>query len=102
MAKDPAFLFFPGDWLGGTITFGRKVKGAYIDLLMAQFSNGHMSLEDIREVLGEEDYNTMWDKKLKKKFKIDGGGLYYNQKLENEMNKRKSFTESRRKNRFGG
>ncbi len=101
MAKDPAFLFFPGDWLGGTLTFSRQVKGAYIDLLMAQFSNGHMSIEDIQEVLGIDDYNNMWEKKLKKKFKLDENGLYYNQKLEYEINKRKNFTESRRKNRMG-
>ncbi|MHA2039809.1 MAG: hypothetical protein ACW98X_25615, partial [Promethearchaeota archaeon] len=45
MAKDPAFLFYPGDWLGGTMLFSRAHKGAYMDLLMAQFNNGHMELQ---------------------------------------------------------
>jgi len=101
MAKDPAFLFFPGDWLGGTMTFTRDIKGGYIDLLMAQFNHGHMSLQEIKTILGSEDFEKMWEPFLKRKFKVDSNGLYYNQKLEDETIKRKNFTESRRKNRAG-
>lgn len=97
MAKDPAFLFYPGDWLGGTMTFSRSHKGAYMDLLMVQFNNGHMSLQDIETVLGV-DFQTMWESKLKAKFLQDEKGLFFNQKLENEVNKRKNFTDSRKKN----
>ncbi len=98
MAKDPAFLFFPGDWLGGTMTFSRSHKGAYMDLLMCQFNGGHMSLQDVRTVLGDKDFEEMWESKLKRKFKTDENGLFYNQKLENEIIKRKKFTASRTKN----
>lgn len=98
MAKDPAFLFFPGDWLGGTMTFSRSHKGAYMDLLMCQFNQGHMALQDIQIVLGETDFNTMWENKLKSKFIQDGSGLYYNQKLEDETIKRRNFTKSRTDN----
>lgn len=101
MAKDPAFLFFPGDWLGGTMTFSRAQKGAYIDLLMAQFNNGHLALHEIKIILGKDDFENMWESFLKRKFKIDSKGLFYNEKLENEIDKRKYFTESRRKNRVG-
>lgn len=101
MAKDPAFLFYPGDWLGGTLTFSRAEKGAYFDLLIAQFNNGHMSLQEIRTILGKEDFETMWEGKLKRKFKRDNDGLFYNQKLEDEKVKRSEFTETRRKNRQG-
>jgi len=97
MAKDPAFLFYPGDWLGGTMTLTRSHKGAYMDLLMAQFNNGHMSIEDIKIILGS-DYDTMWDQKLKNKFIRDENGNYFNKKLENETIKRKEYTKSRRKN----
>lgn len=97
MAKDPAFLFYPGDWLGGTMTFSRSHKGAYMDLLMVQFNNGHMSLQDIEMILGN-DFNSMWEPKLKAKFKQDSAGLFFNQKLEDETIKRKNFTESRKKN----
>ena len=69
---------------------------------MAQFNNGHMSLQEIKTILGTEDFDSLWISKLKKKFKVDGNGLFYNEKLENEINKRRGFTESRRKNRAGG
>jgi hypothetical protein len=97
MAKDPAFLFYPGDWLGGTMTFSRHHKGAYMDILMVQFNNGHMALHDIQEVLGS-DFEKMWENKLKSKFKEDESGLFFNEKLENEILKRRAYTESRRKN----
>lgn len=102
MAKDPAFLFYPGDWLGGTMTYTRHERGAYFDLLMGQFNNGHMSLEDVKVILGELDFNTLWESKLRRKFKKDKDGLFYNQKLENEILKRQKYSESRRKNRSGG
>lgn len=93
---DPAFLWFPGDWLGGTMTFTRLEKGAYIDLLMAQHSTGHMTMEEIEVVLGPDI--GLWEKKLRKKFKQDADGNFYNQKLEREMQKRAIFTNSRRRN----
>jgi uncharacterized phage protein (TIGR02220 family) len=101
MSKDPAFLFYPGDWLGGTMLFTRSHKGAYMDLLMAQFNcphmNPHMSLQQIQTLLGD-DFEKMWENILKPKFVQDENGLYYNQKLENEILRRRNFTESRKRN----
>jgi uncharacterized protein YdaU (DUF1376 family) len=97
MSKDPAFLFYPGDWLGGTVLFSRSHKGAYMDLLMAQFNSGHMAIQDIKDLLGM-DFENMWEQKLKSKFKQDENGLFYNKKLEDEILKRRNFTDSRRKN----
>lgn len=97
MSKDPAFLFYPGDWLGGTMTFNRSHKGAYMDVLMAQFNCGHLTIEDIKTVL-THDFELMWESKLKRKFIQDSEGRYFNEKLEKELVARKNFTESRRKN----
>lgn len=94
--KDPAFLFYPNDWLGGTMLFSRLHKGAYMDVLMAQFNHGHMALEDIETLLGD-DFNKVWAK-LKTKLNQDENGLYYNDRLDQEINKRKAYTESRRQN----
>lgn len=102
MAKDPAFLFFPNDWLGGTMTLTREQKGAYVDLLMAQFNSGHMMLQEIKTVLGEKDFQSMWDSVLSKKFVKDNQGKYYNKRLEDEVIKRRNYSESRRKNRING
>lgn len=97
MAKDPAFLFYPGDWLGGTMTFSRHHKGAYMDILMGQFNNGRLTIEDIQTILGA-DFETMWEQKLRAKFQQDETGKFFNEKLENEMIKRRNYSESRRKN----
>ena len=101
MAKDPAFLFYPNDWDGGTKLFTRAQKGAYIDLLMCQFHNGHMTSHDIGHVLGQIDFDAMWENKLKTKFKQDSEGKFFNEKLENEQLKRKNWCESRRNNKEG-
>lgn len=98
MGKDPAFLFYPGDWLGGTITFTRAQKGAYMDLLMAQFNQGGLSLDDIKLVLGTDFW--MWDAKLVSKFDLENG-LYSNPRLQKEVVRRQLYTNSRKNNQLG-
>lgn len=96
MGKDPACLWYWADWNGGTFTMSRALKGAYMDLLFAQFNNGRLSLDEIKTVLGS-DFGSMWPT-LQKKFVKDDEGFYCNQKLHEESIKRKSFTKSRREN----
>jgi len=92
MAKDPAFLFYPNDYLGGTMGMTFEEKGAYIELLMMQFNRGHMTSHMIGQVVGQ-----IWDK-VKHKFKQDENKLWYNERLEIEIKRRKAYTESRRNN----
>lgn len=40
--KDPAFLFYPKDWLGGTAEYMPDEKGVYIDLLCHQHQKGSL------------------------------------------------------------
>jgi hypothetical protein len=91
MAKDPAFLFYPGDWQGGTTTFTRHMKGCYMDLLVAQFNSGPLSLEEIKTVLGS-DFGGTWPT-LRKKFKQNGEELFFNERLDVEMKKRKAYSQ---------
>lgn len=95
MAKDPAFLFYPNDWIGGTMGMTFEEKGAYMELLMLQFNRGHMTSHMIGQIIGQT-----WDN-IKDKFKQDDQGLWYNERLEIEKEKRKTFTESRRNNVLG-
>ncbi len=95
MAKDPAFLFYPGDWLGGTLGMTFEQKGAYMELLMLQFNRGHMTEHMIGQVIGQH-----WVT-LKDKFKQDPSGLWYNIRLEEEKEKRKNFVSSRKNNISG-
>ena len=69
-----------------------------MDVLHAQFNHGHLSLEEIKTCLGS-DFGTTWPA-LQKKFKQDEHGLFFNERLEEEKNKRKAFTDSRRNNRL--
>ena len=95
MAKDPAFLFYPNDYIGGTMGMTFEEKGAYMELLMMQFNRGHMTEHMIRQTVGQ-----LWDT-IQDKFSQDENGLYYNIRLEEEKNKRKAFTDSRRNNKKG-
>lgn len=79
------------------MTFTRQHKGAYMDLLMCQFNNGPLTLDDVQTVLGQ-DFAPFWESKLKAKFAVDDQGRFYNKRLEDEKERRKSFTASRRNN----
>jgi hypothetical protein len=92
MAKDPAFLFYPNDYIGGTMGMTFEQKGAYIELLMLQFNRGHMDSHMINHTVGQ-----LWHV-IKSKFTQDENGLWYNQRLDIEKTKRKAFSESRRNN----
>ena len=92
MSKDPAFLFYPSDYLGGTMGMTFEEKGAYIDLLMLQFNRGHMTEHMIGHTVGQ-----LW-KNIKDKFIQDPTGLWYNVRLDEEKSKRMAFTQSRRNN----
>ena len=97
--KDPAFLFYPNDWLGGTMGMSFEQKGAYIELLMTQFSRGHMTSHMIGQVLGQSS-DKIWEA-IQDKFIQDEKGLYYNERLEQEQVKRKAYTNSRKNNKTG-
>ena len=79
MSKDPAFLFYPNDYLGGT-------------MCMLQFNRGHMTEHMIGHTVGQ-----LW-KNIKDKFIQDPTGLWYNVRLDEEKSKRMAFTQSRRNN----
>jgi uncharacterized protein YdaU (DUF1376 family) len=95
MSSDPAFLFYPNDWLGGTLGMTFEEKGAYMELLMLQFNRGHMTAHMIGQTIGQ-----LWVK-VQDKFLKDEDGLYYNARLEKEIIKRKNYVKSRNNNKEG-
>lgn len=95
MSKDPAFLFYPNDYIGGTMGMTFEEKGAYMELLMMQFNRGHMTTHMIGQTVGQ-----IWDT-IQVKFTQDEKGLWYNERLEEEKSKRQKFSESRRNNVSG-
>lgn len=59
MAKDPAFLFYPGDASNDTQFMNRLERGAYFDLMKAQRLFGGYTAVQLRKVLGS-DYEAVW------------------------------------------
>lgn len=98
MAKDPAFLFYPGDYISGTMHLDFECKGAYMDLLMLQFQKDHMTIHMIKHVLGHK-FDHIWSQ-ISDKFK-EKDGKFWNERLRVEKEKRSSFCKSRKKNREG-
>ena len=92
MGKDPAVLFYTGDFLVGTMKMNYAQKGKYIQLLCLQHQDGHLSEDDMLSVCGD------YDEKIFSKFIKDENGRYYNERMEQESIKRRRFVESRQRN----
>jgi uncharacterized protein YdaU (DUF1376 family) len=95
MGKDPAFLFYPGDWNLGTMHMTLLEKGAYIELLMLQFARNKFTLAQAKHMLND-NFDLVWPN-LSDKFTSDGE-FYWNERLMEEKDKRSKFSESRRNN----
>lgn len=95
MAKDPAFLFYPGDFNTGTQFFSNEQVGKYMRLLMAQHQHGHLPEKHMIFICGS------YDKDIFSKFVKDSDGNWYNERLEIEVIKRKNYVNSRSKNKEG-
>ena len=93
--KDPAFLFYSQDFFMGTYGMTDAQVGRYIRLMCLQHTKGHLSEDVMAGAMGGE-----LDAAVMSKFKIDENGLYYNERLEEEVSKRKRYSESRSKNRM--
>ena len=92
MSKDPAFLFYSSDFLTGCLDLDMEERGQYITLLCLQHQKGHISEKTIRLCVGSVSDSVL------SKFSKDSDGLFFNSRLEEVIEKRKYFTESRRKN----
>jgi uncharacterized protein YdaU (DUF1376 family) len=91
--KDPAFLFYPQDFLVGTYHMSNEQVGMYIRLLANQHQTGHLTEKLISKVC---DGNI--DEEVMAKFRIDSEGKWYNVKLDDEIARRKSDAERQREN----
>lgn len=92
MAKDPAILFYTGDFLNGCTCLTMEERGQYITLLCLQHQLGHLSEKTIRLSLGSVSVDVL--SKLQK----DSAGNYFNERMELEMQKRAQFIDSRKDN----
>ncbi len=82
MAKDPAFLFYSSDFLTGVSDLTMEERGQYITLLCLQHQKGHLTQKMITIATANATADVM------AKFKKDEDGLFYNERLEVEAEKR--------------
>src|SRR5690242_19740216 len=99
MGKDPAFLFYPGDYLRDTQNFSEKVQVAY-DRIMC---------EHMRNICISYDQHKFFTKRLTDDEKTElrmvlmeeKGKGYYIEWVRESILKRREYSDSRRKNREG-
>lgn len=81
MAKDPAFLFYPQDFITGTMFFTDEQIGIYIKLLCAQHQHGGLiNKVTFNQIVKSHEI-------IKNKF-VESEEGFYNERLMNEMIKR--------------
>lgn len=93
--KDPAFLFYTGDFSTGTQFFTDEQLGKYLRLLMAQHQHGHLTEKQMMHICKSYD-NDVFIKFIK-----DDNGMFFNERLEREILKRKNYSISRSNNKSG-
>ncbi len=81
MAKDPAFLFYPSDFLTGTMFMNNEQIGIYVRLLCSQHQHGG--------IIDKDSFNALVGSNLliRNKF-IESDTGFYNERLTIEMDKR--------------
>ena len=92
MSKDPAFLFYSSDFLTGTMFLSNEQVGKFIRLLCVQHQKGRLSEKHMLSIC------KAYDSEIFEMFLKDEEGLFYNERLEIEINKRKSHSEKQRAN----
>lgn len=92
MAKDPAVLFYTSDFLTGTMTLSDEQTGKYIKLLCLQHQKFELTEKDMMNICKSYDEDI-----FSKFIKTDTG--YYNERMREEAEKRKRYSESRSSNR---
>ena len=89
MSKDPAILFYTGDFLNGCTDLTFEERGQYITLLCLQHQKGHLSEKTIRLTVGSVSVDVL------KKFIKDEESNYYNDRMDEEIKKRQHFLDTR-------
>lgn len=96
MAKDPAFLFYSSDFISGVSDLTMEERGQYITLLCLQHQKGHLSDKLIKLSVGNATADVLH------KFSIDENGLYYSNRLDIEIVKRREHSEKQRQRAIDG
>jgi uncharacterized protein YdaU (DUF1376 family) len=90
--KDPAFLFYSADFLVGVSDLTMEERGQYITLICLQHQKGRLNDRIIAlSIPNVSEY-------VLAKFDKDENGLYYNKRVEEEIEKRNKYITAQREN----
>ena len=89
MSKDPSVLWYASDYLTGTSHFNFEEKGFFTDLLCHQQQKGHLSRDTIIR-LSRGCFDKLWPI-VSEKFRQDADGLFFNERMDLEIDRRKNF-----------
>lgn len=94
--KDPAVLFYFQDFLVGTEFMTDDEVGKYIRILCHLADKGALSLTQLKQICG----NTMVipPESIMSKLRQDENGMYYQQRMRDEREKRMQHCEKQREN----
>jgi hypothetical protein len=94
--KDPAFLFYPTEFMLECSLMPDDEVGKYIKVFCNFFAHGHLSEKEIESVCGGH-YDSIFGK-----LKRDDKGLYYHLRMDHEIERRKGYVGGRVNNFKGG
>lgn len=94
-AASPAFQFYVGDFMTGTITMSLAEVGAYSRLLCHQWDAGFVPGDDVAAlaramVCDRSEAEQVWPK-IQHKFRAKRDGVWVNSRLEKERKKQAAF-----------
>ena len=93
--KSPSFQFYSSDFMTGTTFMTNEEVGAYIRCLCMQHQKGHLKEKEMKQIcLNQEVLESVMNH-----YKQDDEGLFYNERLDFEKEKREKFIQSRSNNR---
>jgi hypothetical protein len=94
--KDPAVNWYFGNYYNSTRLMTQAERGAYMDVLAYLFEHGHLEHAQVVQACEGHIYPRVFAK-----LTIDKDGLYFNQRLEFEIEKRRKNYETKFNN-LGG
>lgn len=95
MAKeDFCFTYYDGDAARDKAHMNRLERGAYDDIISAQRKRGHLSIDDLKKVLGS-DFDRCWDA-IEWVLKTDQEGKYFIEWVDMSIEKMRRHSEKQK------
>ena len=98
MSKDPAFLFYPGDYLRDTQMLSEKTQVAYDRIMCEHMRNICITQQQLKFLTKRLEPDELGELMMVLS-EVEGG--YQIDWISDSISKRKAYSESRRKNREG-